>query len=99
MRNPARTAAPVERPLAVAASALLAAALFQPVRRRIQRATDHRFDRARYDGERTATAIGERLRTEVDLDGLEADVVRAIGLALSPSSSALWLRAGHEIAP
>ena len=47
--------------LAVAASTLVAFALFQPVRRRVQTAVDHRFDRARYDGERTAAAFAERL--------------------------------------
>ena len=60
--------------LAVAASTLIAFALFQPVRRRVQTAVDHRFDRARYDGDRTAAAFAERLREQVDLAGLEADI-------------------------
>ncbi len=78
--------------LAVAASTLLAAALFQPLRLRVQRAMDRRFDRARYDGERTATAFAERLRGQVDLAGLEADLTRTVDSALRPSATAIWLR-------
>jgi hypothetical protein len=76
----------------VAASTLLAAALFQPLRRRVQRAMDHRFDRARYDGERTAAAFGERLRNEVGMTGLEADISETIVAALRPSSTGVWIR-------
>src|SRR4029450_12903118 len=53
--------------IAVAGSPLFAAALFQPLRRRVQAAVDHRFNRARYDAERTAIDFAERLRDEVDL--------------------------------
>ena len=60
-----------ESTLAVAASTLIAFALFQPLRRRVQRAVDRRFDRARYDGERTAAAFAERLRGQVDLAGVD----------------------------
>ena len=78
--------------LAVAASTLVAFALFQPVRRRVQSIVDRRFDRARYDGERTATALAERLRDQVDLETLEVDVTRAIGTTLRPASVGIWLR-------
>jgi hypothetical protein len=78
--------------LAVAASTLVAAALFQPVRRRVQHAVDHRFDRARYDGERTAAAFAERLRDQIDLGGLEADIAATVGAALRPTSTGIWIR-------
>ena len=77
---------------AVAASTLLAAALFQPLRRRIQRAMDHRFDRARYDGERTATAFADRLRNEVDLARVSSELVDAAGLTMRPRCAHVWLR-------
>ena len=78
--------------IVVAASTLLAAALFQPLRRRVQRAMDRRFDRSRYDGDRTADAFGERLRHEVDLAGLEADIRGTVTTALRPRSTAVWIR-------
>lgn len=76
----------------VAASTLLAAALFQPLRRRVQRAMDRRFDRARYDGEGVANAFSARLRGQVDLAGLEADLRQTVGFALRPDSTAVWIR-------
>jgi hypothetical protein len=81
--------------LAVAASTLVAFALFQPVRRRVQTAVDHRFDRARYDGERTATAFAERRRDQVDLAELEADIAGTVGSALRPRSFGIWIRPGR----
>jgi hypothetical protein len=78
--------------LVVAASTLVAFALFQPLRRRVQRAVDRRFDRARYDGERTAAAFGERLRSEVDLGGLESDLADTVRTTLHPGSTHLWIR-------
>jgi hypothetical protein len=78
--------------LAVAASTLIAFALFQPVRRRVQHLVDRRFDRARYDGDRTAAAFAERLREQVDLAGLEADFAGVVDDALRPTSVGLWIR-------
>jgi len=79
--------------LAIAASTLVAFAAFQPVRRRVQNAVDRRFDRARYDGERTAAAYAERMRDQVDLTDLEADIAGTISAALRPTSIGIWLRA------
>ncbi len=81
--------------LAVAASTLLAFALFQPVRHRVQTAVDHRFDRARYDGERTAASFAERRRDQVELSELEADIAGTVGSALRPRSFGLWIRPGR----
>lgn len=78
--------------LAVAASTLIAAALFQPLRSRVQRAMDRRFDRARYDGDLVVSAFAERLRDEIDLDTLSAEVRRVAGTTVRPESSAVWLR-------
>jgi hypothetical protein len=83
--------------LAVAASTLIAFALFQPVRRRVQHVVDRRFDRARYDGDRTAAAFAERLREQVDLAGLEADFAGVVDGALRPTSVGVWIRrTGHR---
>jgi hypothetical protein len=78
--------------LAVAASTLLAAALAQPLRLRLQRAMDRRFDRARYDSDRVVGAFNERLRGQIDLDSLSAEVRRVAGETVRPTSTALWLR-------
>ena len=77
--------------LAVAASTLVAFACFQPLRRRVQRAVDERFDRSRVDGQRTADAFAERLRDEVDLESLAAELERTVVGAIRPTAAALWL--------
>jgi hypothetical protein len=76
----------------VALSTLVVAGLFQPVRRRIQRAVDRRFDRAHVDAERTTTAFSDRLRDEVDIDAVLADLASTARGAVSPASMHLWLR-------
>ena len=78
--------------LAVADSTLLAFALFQPLRRRVQRAVDRRFDRARYDAEGTAAAFSARLRDQVDLAALATDLDLTVRGAVAPSAVHLWLR-------
>jgi hypothetical protein len=82
--------------IAVAISTLVAASLFQPVRRRVQRAVDRRFDRDRYDGERVVAAFGERLRDHVDLDTLAGEVRRVADDTVHPAGSALWLRGAGD---
>ena len=79
--------------LAVAASTLFVAALVAPIRSRVQHAVDRRFNRARYDAERTAVAFGERLREQVDMTSLADDLTSTVRVAMSPASLALWLRA------
>jgi amino acid transporter len=81
-----------ENTLAVAASTLVAFALFQPLRRRVQRAVDRRFDRARYDGELTVTAFGSRLRDQGELSAIRVDVLATVDVVVRPSSKGLWLR-------
>jgi MFS family permease len=78
--------------VAVVGSTLLAAALFQPLRRRVQTVVDHRFNRARYDAERTATEFAERLRDEVDVDRLRTALAATAGGAVHPAGVGVWLR-------
>jgi hypothetical protein len=78
--------------LAVAGSTLAVAALFQPLRRRVQTAVDRRFDRDRYDGERLVAAFGERLRNQTDLRAVRDDLVDVIESSLHPDDIAVWLR-------
>jgi hypothetical protein len=78
--------------IAVVASTLLAAAMFQPLRRRVQVVVDHRFNRARYDAERTATEFAEHLRDEVDIDHLRTALAAAAGGAVHPDGVGVWLR-------
>lgn len=78
--------------LPVAISTLVAAALFQPIRRRVQHAVDRRFDRTRYDGELTAAAFAERLRDRTDLAGLEQDLQRVADASVRPAAVDIWLR-------
>ena len=82
--------------LAVAASTLAVFALFQPVRRRVQSIVDRRFDRARYDSQRTVDAFAERIRHDVDLGALRSALLAPAGGAVRPASAVLWLRAAGE---
>ncbi len=78
--------------LAVAASTLVAFALFQPVRRRVQTAVDRRFDRARYDAEQTVAGFSARLRDEVDLAAVTLDLRATVHSAVKPTSLGVWIR-------
>jgi hypothetical protein len=77
---------------AVAGATLAVFALFQPLRARIQRAVDRRFDRARYDAERTATAFAARLRDDVDLASVQNDLLGVVSRSLQPRSAGIWMR-------
>jgi hypothetical protein len=81
----------VHTPVAVAASTLAAAALFNPVRRRVQRAVDRRFNRARYDADRTVAAFADRLKDAVDLDSVRGDLAGVVHQALEPAHVSVWI--------
>ncbi len=81
----------IHTPVAVAASTLVAAALFNPVRRRVQHTVDRRFNRARYDAERMVTAFAARLQDAVDTDAVRADLTGMVHTALEPTHVSVWL--------
>ena len=81
-------------PAAVAISALAAAALFSPLRNRVQRAADRRFNRARYDADWTVTAFAARLQGEVDIGAVRADLLGTVNRTLEPVQLSLWLSTG-----
>jgi hypothetical protein len=78
-------------PVAVAGSTLAVAALFNPVRHRVQRAVDRRFNRARYDADRVVTAFAGRLQDGVDLDAVRDDLAGVVQQALEPAHISVWI--------
>jgi hypothetical protein len=77
-------------PVAVALSTLAAAALFSPLRRRVQRTVDRRFNRARYDAEQTVAAFAARLQDHVELGEVRADLLDVVSAALEPAHLSVW---------
>ena len=77
--------------VAVAASTLVAAALFNPLRRRVQHVVDRRFNRARYDADQTVAAFAARLKDAVDLDAIRDDLAGTAGQTLEPAHVSVWI--------
>jgi MFS family permease len=76
----------------VAASTLIAAVLFNPLRRRAQRLVDKRFNRARYDAEATVAAFADRMRAATDLPGVRSELVGTVNRAFEPTHASVWVR-------
>jgi len=87
---------PFSSPVAVAASTLAAAACFNPLRRRVQRVVDRRFNRARYDAGATVAAFSARLRDAMDLDAQRALLSTTVHRVVEPAHTAIWIRSDER---
>ena len=85
----------IKSPVAVAGATLAAAALFTPLRSRVQHLVDRRFNRTRYDADLTLTAFAARLKDAVDQDAVRADLLGAVHHSLEPTHAAVWLRSAR----
>jgi hypothetical protein len=88
-----------DSPLVVAAATLAVAAVFQPARRRVQAVVDRRFNRRRHDAARIIEDFGTRLRDQVDLDTLTAELLAVVDNTMQPTQTSLWLRQPSRTAP
>ena len=80
----------IKSPVAVAASTLAAAALFTPLRRRVQHVVDRRFNRVRYDADQTVAAFAARLQEGADLDAVRSDLLAVVTTAVEPAHISVW---------
>jgi hypothetical protein len=87
---------PNDSSLVMAGATLAVAGIFQPARRRIQQAVDRRFNRRRYDAARTIAVFSARLREELDLDTLSAELLLVVDQTMQPTTASLWLRPPHQ---
>ena len=83
----------IQSPVAVAVSTLVAAALFNPLRRRVQQVVDRRFNRARYDTDQMVAGFAARLKDTVDLDSVRDDLAVVVDKALEPAHVSVWITA------
>ena len=87
---------PLKGPVAVAAATLVAAALFNPLRRRVQHAVDRRFNRARYNADLTVAVFESRLKDAADLDSVREDLAAVVQKALEPAHISVWMNERGE---
>jgi hypothetical protein len=87
---------PFKTPVAVAAATLVAAALFNPLRRRVQQAVDRRFNRARYNADLTVAAFASRLKDAADLNSVREDLAAVMQKALQPAHISVWMNERSE---
>ena len=85
----------IKSPVAVAAATLAVAALFNPLRRRVQRVVDRRFNRARYDADQTVAAFAACLKDAVDLNSVRDDLASVVAKALEPAHVSVWMSEHH----